>query len=658
MICYYKFNYYYYATKMKDLSLTTKNFSSKEIPSNISNYLNESNLEQSKQTEIIQYIKNLSSSSTSKLPNTNVMAKELIKNHLSNYKFDDVSKSWFEYNEKGIWVRLNNNVSTRRIFNLLDNYPSLSKRLTLDYAEKVKSLIEVLIGEDMVLLSNNSINNGLIPFKNGVLDTKTKELLPYSKEFYFTHQLNIEYDPNAKLSIEMMEYLARTASFKSETLNVLRSFIQCILLRDNKYQVALYLWGPGGSGKSTFEKLMMSLIGNQYSTVMKIEDLNTKFGTSKLVDKALVLFSDVQSYKGDPKELRLLISGDIMSAEWKYRDSFDFQPLSLVIISSNNIWSPKDTTTGLKRRIIYISMDSMPKNPIPNFFNYNYYTGEVSGVLASSLPGLVNWALNNPKENLELLKDSKINNITAPGLAENANPLLEWINDHISYKADGKVPIGDKSTPKGTTLYPNYLEFCKLHKYIAMNYKEFGNSLLQNLQNVYDTSIIKKRMNVGWVITNIEILKNPTVKELTCYSTPLDWEAAFRNFIDKETSVLLENKYNEEESKILEESTIRFSQEEILKILLLHYKFVYLYSKKRIENKKLVYDHVEDMFPDGYIKVDFSNLETFKSVFPTIEDFYEKVLSNDLLKKDEVSLKDLKKVDDNLYYIAREYVLC
>lgn len=146
----------------------------------------------------------------------------------------------------------------------------------------------------------------------------------------------------------------------------------------------------------------MSLVGANNSSVLNLSDLNKQFSLSKILDKSLVLFSDVQYFSGDPSKLRLLISGDVMNAERKYKDSFDLQPESLVILTSNLLWSPKDSSTGLQRRIIYINMKTVPNKVNRNLFNYNLVSNELSGSLVRSLPGLVNWALSNSDENQNL----------------------------------------------------------------------------------------------------------------------------------------------------------------------------------------------------------------------------------------------------------------
>jgi hypothetical protein len=59
-------------------------------------------------------------------------------------------------------------------------------------------------------------------------------------------------------------------------------------------------------------------------------------------------------------------------------------------------------------------------------FTYNLSTNEFTGSLASSLPGLVVWALTNNNENLNLINNAVIvNKLIDPSAISEANPLVE-----------------------------------------------------------------------------------------------------------------------------------------------------------------------------------------------------------------------------------------
>jgi putative DNA primase/helicase len=255
---------------------------------------------------------------------------------LVNFNYDTFSQDWFKYNEEtGHWARLAKFTMQQKIYEILKSKPKIKDNLTTAYVLKVKTAVEWSKGVDFNKFAALNIRSQLVPFKNGVLNLNTIELLKHDRNFYFTYNLNICYEPDAKISKPMLDFFQSITNNNLYTIKILRSFIKCLLLRDNQFQVALYLYGPGGTGKSTFEKLLTSLVGNSNTAVLNLKDLNKQFAISKVVDKSLLLISDVQLFTGDPSQLRLLISGDLIHAEKKYKDSFDIQPKCLVVLSSN-----------------------------------------------------------------------------------------------------------------------------------------------------------------------------------------------------------------------------------------------------------------------------------------------------------------------------------
>ena len=307
----------------------------------------------------------------------------------------------------------------------------------------------------------------------------------------------------------MINFLCSISNNNPITFKVLRSFIQCVLLRDNQFQVALYLHGPGGTGKSTFEKLLTSLVGNTNSTVLNILDLNKQFTTSKILDKSLVLFSDVQFYTGDPSKLRLLISGDLMNAERKYKDSFDLQPEALVILSTNLLWSPKDSSTGLQRRFLYLKVNKSPN--IVNRDLFNIKNNQCSGHLYDNLPGIINWVLETTPEELNFLNQETvdINHILCPGLNAEINPLLQWIQDSLEIGEGSSAPVGTKKQDPTKYLYPNYYKFCMDQGVASLSIMDFSNALLQQLSLFYkDIEFNKKRTKESTLISNIKLISS------------------------------------------------------------------------------------------------------------------------------------------------------
>lgn len=315
------------------------------------------------------------------------------------------------------------------------------------------------------------------------------------------------------MSNYMVDYLKHLSGNNFHSLQVIRNFLYLILTRNIKYQLALYLWGAAGSGKSIFENIIQAISGKHVKS-MTIKDLKDQHARVDLVNANVALFPDLKSYKGDVSELKNVISGDLIGARELYKNKINFRPNCIVIMTSNLLWQPNDSTNGIQRRFIYLTINKMPKNKNINLLNYE--DNIASGILLNDLPGLINWALDADKEDLLLFNKStlEINNMISPNLDKEVNPLLDWININVKYDENSLCHVGNKKTDKNKTLFPNYLEFCNNNGFTPLSIIDFSNSLIQQLNLLWDDKeITKKRTNSGVAITNTVLANNTNVLE-------------------------------------------------------------------------------------------------------------------------------------------------
>ena len=324
-----------------------------------------------------------------------------------------------------------------------------------------------------------------------------------------TYKLEINYDPDATISAKSLEFFNQLASNKPEALLVIKLFIYLILKRENKYQLALYLWGAAGSGKSVFENLLLSLVGSKNSSSFSLNELNNLHSLYTLKDSILSVFPDVSKFKGDPSKLKAIVSGDLIAARQLYKDKISFNPKTLVLITSNMLWEPNDPTNGLQRRFIYLNVEKSSSTADRDLLNIK--NNQYSGKLYDNLPGIVNWALSTTPEELKFFNQDtvEINNILCPGLNAEVNPLILWIENSLEIKEGASAPIGNKKHNPNEFLYPHYYKFCKDHDFSPLSIQEFSNALVQQLTLFYkDVDFRKKRTKINTQIPNIQLVSS------------------------------------------------------------------------------------------------------------------------------------------------------
>src|SRR5258705_122540 len=192
----------------------------------------------------------------------------------------------------------------------------------------------------------------LLPFKNGILNTLTLKLLPHSSDYYLTYILPYNYDNHKNIiDTPMARFLIEISNFNTDRLIIIRVVLYLILTNNLDFQKALYIYGQGGTGKSTFTNLLVLLLGPDACVSTTLNQLNSRFGLAPLYGKILILLNDISLYKGrEPKIIKEIISRDLLQAEQKYENPFFFNPKAFIIFSSNiqigNHKSNKDTLYG------------------------------------------------------------------------------------------------------------------------------------------------------------------------------------------------------------------------------------------------------------------------------------------------------------------------
>ena len=149
-------------------------------------------------------------------------------------------------------------------------------------------------------------SNDMLLFKNGVLKVETKELLPFSRDYYMTQQLPYNYEANAKC-YEIINWFKHIQRNDDDRVQVLRAWLRATLLGRYDIQKFVEIVGPGKSGKSTYANLAVALVGkdNTYSTDFKNLE-KSRFEASAFRDKKLILFQDADRWGGSVSKLKAI----------------------------------------------------------------------------------------------------------------------------------------------------------------------------------------------------------------------------------------------------------------------------------------------------------------------------------------------------------------
>lgn len=341
-------------------------------------------------------------------------------------------------------------------------------------------VISILADGDMLPLPKTS--RDFLPFTNGLLNLKTRQLHKITPGNAMTWCLPYQYDNKADCS-NVETWLMNAVDGDKDTVQFLRAFMAAVLHGRNDLQKFLHLKGSGGTGKGTFIRLLTALVGDSNTISTDLQNLeHNRFETSNLYNKRLAVISESDKYGGSINVLKAVTGQDYIRLERKNQQQkaggFIFQ--GLVVIASNESLRVTDHTSGLDRRRITVIFDRRVTDAEKQ--KWEQRGGE--DILHAELPGLVNWLLELSQEQISAairIPPARVLNADREAMRV-TNPIADWILECCEFDSSAFTQVGNKREIRepgretryenaDSWLYANYLQWCQRanKKPVALN---------------------------------------------------------------------------------------------------------------------------------------------------------------------------------------------
>lgn len=227
-----------------------------------------------------------------------------------------------------------------------------------------------------------------INFGNGLYAWQADTLTEHTAKVLSTVQLAVDYDPDATCP-EFDRFLEQV--LPADMVPLVWELIGYLMYSGNPLHKAVMLTGTGRNGKGTFLRVVVALLGHGNVTSVSLHDLvNTRFTTASLFGRIANIAGDIDgTYLESTATFKAVTGQDLISAEHKGRDRFDFTPWAVPVFSANKIPASSDTTTGYLSRWVVV--------PFPNDFTGRedrhldqrlQTKAELQGIAAKALPAL------------------------------------------------------------------------------------------------------------------------------------------------------------------------------------------------------------------------------------------------------------------------------
>jgi putative DNA primase/helicase len=284
---------------------------------------------------------------------------------------------WRHY-EEGIWPMISETSVKAEISEVLEEAKPEGIKPTANVLASVTELTRVKV---FVPDARWDADPDMLVCKNGALRISTGELEKHRPEHYATSAVPYEYRSRRKTLA--WDYFIRN------TVPVAAAFLQefagYALTTNMSHELAVWLYGPPGSGKSTFLTGLQAMLGHR-AGILGLADLEkSRFTLADLPGKTLVVASEQPSaYLASTNTLNAIISGEPIQVERKYRDPFTVIPRAKVCWAMNELPRVADATSGLFRRVKVVGFPELSEDK---------RDPEIKRLIEGEGAGILNWAL-------------------------------------------------------------------------------------------------------------------------------------------------------------------------------------------------------------------------------------------------------------------------
>lgn len=296
-------------------------------------------------------------------------------------------------------------------------------------------------------------NPHVLIFSDCVLDIPTNSTVPHSSAHYATSKLPFKYDPEA-FSEDWNRYLQHLPYPE-----FLREFAGYALTPETKYELALWLWGPAGGGKSTYIEALCAMLGSKSCVLGLTEIERSQFALSQLPGKTLAVSTEQPArLVKTPHIINALISGELITYERKFVDPVTIRPHVKLLWGMNMLPTISMEGIGMFRRIIPVHIPAIPESDRDPKIK--------EGILRNPM-AVVNWALPGWRR-LEAR-----GRFDVPAELITARDEYKQRNDLTSNFIDECCEKDDEYRVKTTAIYQKYKNWCSENGYRSVAIRNF-----------------------------------------------------------------------------------------------------------------------------------------------------------------------------------------
>jgi len=187
-----------------------------------------------------------------------------------------------------------------------------------------------------------------------------------------------------------LQFLDESTGGDTDMVEYLQRLIGMMLTGDVREHLLIFLWGPGGNGKSVLLNIVEAALG-AYATRAPIEAFTETKGDRHPTDLAGLrgarMVAAVETEEGRrwaESKIKALTGGDPITARFMRQDFFTFKPQFKMVIVGNHKPAIRNVDEAMRRRLHLIPFTNRPKS----------IDKQLEQRLRAELGGILHWAID------------------------------------------------------------------------------------------------------------------------------------------------------------------------------------------------------------------------------------------------------------------------
>jgi putative DNA primase/helicase len=316
----------------------------------------------------------------------------------------------------------------------------------------------------------------VIVCRNGIVNMKTRRVIPLTPELFTLSALGCDYNPKAPVPRKWLRFLWQATKRRKEIVTLLQELMGYGIQADRSIHVIAFLLGRSRSGKSTILGVLDALVGGAANVQnSSLSDLGSRFGLQNCINKLLIIMRDLDvDYAGEGRSTAAMrmnqISGrDPVGIQRKGIGDWNGLLPGMLWLGGNGMPNFGASTLAMSARLRILPFDE-------SFLGREDW--ELPAKLRTELSGILNWCLDG----LDSLRDR--GRFLEPEVCIDAKTRLLNRANPIHGFGQTKCVIDMDAQIEKDHLYQMLKEFCRNNETRCPTYQEFTERVLETFPTV------------------------------------------------------------------------------------------------------------------------------------------------------------------------------